>query len=946
MIIDKALINKSIAYGERYTSETFNKQHSALFGECFVVSGFALTDLSSDGNFSISLGPGVFSSRGILVQITSETTLTLAEAPTTPKLLVASTEDNSPDTPVSIDILSPNDVTENMTTLGYYTPPLNFEDIATGAFGGVRSHFYRPASHHALNELAADMSTGMKTESHLGTVVQASLVGADYRVESSGIPLASEDPNLLVFFRGCLLEEDTHYYIESPGTLLIRGGVTLVRENGVDLTFDANYAHAFVDLVYSSDFLFRQKYTYSTPTGDYMLGIPQAFLDQYAKGTFEAIVFANASSTVGSTLLGSDRCTPSTQNNSRDSVTVAPRAGFTVTQDGFVTEELSPQAIAEFTVIGVRGMGGASTLVREDGSTTPQLPIVDGNRGHLTLAANYVETRIPYKVESGELQVFVDGRLCPCDHFKVNNIASTTPNLNSVGGARYSSDKNSSAIELGTQPIHYSREQGNAHTPLDFAVVDSLNFRPSYLAPRTRDLTYGSDTFGGLTEAISTPGIPEALFNLAGNRYFDDYGSNQFEFADSTGLAFNGNYFVTYQSLAGIDTDTGLVDGPIDVSASLFTSLAMSVTMFSDVPLGVGLSMEAAHQLNHAADDGANPAGWFFEDETTIRKVPTAADGSALINSATGLYDIQVDPDNFFSENNPIVTYAALDAYLQPWMDSFGFYDTATAPRAHKRNAGVVYDSSGEITSSFSDLLNNNVVLPGKSLVQTLDIIASKVAGEKVPIATAHGHAYGGRVINLTKGTVGPKVDGSSGNVAPGLIFPTDVGFNHGSYYGNLGFESPFKKLADWDSPQIRTFIADYPNDSNHGIFSIPGTGLSALDVGESSFTGNNITCMISPIPSGCPGFLHGDEVTITKYRFIHLHAGSFNEITDSTALSNMSSPPDIGVEIVALTKGGDNGGSASRNALVQWTVFGKLDQTVAKHTHTNAENEFFYFSD
>lgn len=942
MIIDNSLITKSIAYGGRYTSETFNSHHKVLFGNNFVVSGFALIDINESVGLSITLGPGVFCTSGIVVQITSDTSIVLGESPTTPKLLVASTEDNSKDSPVSVDLLSPTDVTDKMTVIGYFTPQLSFaESIDTGAYGDTRRSFYRPAAHHSLTEMASDVSSGIKTESILGTDVYANSVGSNYRVESKGIPFASEDPNLLVFYRGSLLEEDTHYIIESPGTLLIKGSTNLVREDGTEKTLQSSYAESFIDLIYAPDFMYRQTYAFLSPEAgeDYILSIPQKFSEEFSKGVFEPLVFVSSASGIGSTLLGSDRYVPvitHSASTSRDSIRILPREYHSTSSSGYVSDEKDFPSIASFTVIGVRGLNAGIVLEREE-ADPPSLPIVDGNSVHSALTNKYMETRIPYKVESGDMQVFVDGRLSPCDHFTVNNMhPDAAPDLSDTAGQRYVSDKNSSAIEIGTIPIKYSTEHGIAHdTNTEFKVIDTINFRPNYLSPKTRDLTYGSSTFSGLKEAKDTPGITEALFNATGDRYFDTGNSQTFEFSDNSALAFNGNYFVTYQSLAGISSSVATE------SSSLFQSLTMSVSMFYDVPLGVGLSLEAAHQLNFAKETGTFSDGWFYEDATTDRKDPLAADGSPMVGPQ-GLYNIQIDPDNYFSENNPIVTYAALDAHLQPWMDSFGFFADKDAPRDYLRNAGVTYDADGNTLTSFSNLMGASFVEPNLSLVEVIESISRNISSSKTPIATANGYAYGGRIINLSKGKIVPALNPKAG-IDTDDIFPSNTGLNHGIYTGHIAFESPFKTA--WTSSAINTHNLTYASDSNYGIFSIPTFG-GTNKIGESSFTGNNLTCIISPIPAGGPGFNHNNDLMMARYRFVHLDPNTEGAIIDDPVFMERNfsefDPPDIGIEIVAVTNGGGPGASG-RNALVQWTVFGKLDSTADKHTHTSVDDEFWF---
>lgn len=974
MKIDSALISKSIAYGGRYSSDTFNESHRALFGDNFVVSGFSLIDMTevAEGvQLSITLGPGVFCSKGVFVKVLGETILTASTTPISPKVIVASTSDNKPETPVSIEFLSPVDVTEEMAVLGYYTPPFRFtEGVDTKAYVNRKQPFYRPASHVSMEELASDVASGLRAESHpaneaINNVVSLDGGASGHRLEVKNLSMASGDPSLLIFYMGTLLEEDTHYFIESPGTLVILGSTTLAYADDAPVTINNSYQKAFIDVLYSEDFLFRQKsfFVYTPLVDDYKIDIDPKFRDELQKGSFEPMIFVNRNNQSGGTLLNSDRfevVSRRAEQGIRDSIKINPRVNWEGgANEGYVTDDYNGVPIASVTIIGVRGLSSNTTIARaldEPGRVPSEivpkefealLPIVDGNNQHQGIPYKFMEVGTPYKVESGELQVFVDGKLAPCEHFMVNklsNTGSSTPVLDEIGYQRYVSDKNSSAIEIGTKPIKNTREFGDAHPSVAFRSVNALNFRPSYLLPRTREFTYGSRSFNNLTEATQKPGITEALFNFTDDRYYDTAVSS-FEFSDVLGAGFNGNYFVTMESLAGIANDS------TSASHSVLSTLTMSVSMFFDVPLGVGLSLQEASKLTYFTGSGT---GWYASGQD-----PTDADGGALTDSSSGLYTADIDPDKYFSDKNPIVTYAALDGYLQPWMDSFGFTSDATPPRAYLRNAGVTYDGDGNILTSFSDLMTNKdkVGGGGKSLIQVVDSIANSLTGTKVPIGTAHGYAYGGSIINLTNGSTHVSANPNQPSVA--TKFPqvesdgSGIVFEQGIYFGNTNFENPFKANTPdvYTSQVIKGYYTTDPSSCWYGIFSTPGASNSINPtIGERALTWNNITVILSPIPAGTPGFDHNDELMICRYRFLYLRPGTGLEIVSPSELDVYSAAgstdtPDIGVEIFALTRGGSTGPS---QALVEWSVWGPLDQEVSTHNHTSemsneSENEHWF---
>jgi hypothetical protein len=967
MKIDKTLISKSIAYGSRYTSTTFNENHKALFGKNFVVSGFSLLALEEDsfGALLLRIGPGIFCSNGIFVRITADTELNYRVTPTSPKLIVGHTSNNKEDTPVSIDLIDPMSVTEEMAIIGYYTPPFKFtEGVSTGVYKDTRKPFYKPASHTAIDEIASDVTSGLRTESNMAfkayenpTLLSGGASG--YRLEVSSISLISGSPNLLVFYQGELLEENTHFFIESPGSLIIRGGISLCTVSDGARTFEESYTQSFIDILYSEDFYATQKisFNYNEGVSEPKFMFDRRVASQVQEGKLQPIVFAR-SSAGGYTLLSADRvevASMGTIESVKDAIQIKARENWGHVQSGFVTDNYNGQAITDLFIVFVRGLSNNELLVRvmDDPTTTltetdydALLPIVDGHSKHAELPYSYMATTTPYKVESGELQVFVDGKLAPSDHFIANRLdmlSTTTPILNEEGGQRYVYDKNSSAIEIGTNPIVQAREFAHAHETIPFRSINALNFRPSYMLPRTKEFLYGSRTFAGLDDAVSKPGIAEALFNVDEERYFDDAAST-FEFADVAGTAFNGNYFVTYESLAGIGGISTNAD------ASLFSTLTMSVSMFYDVPLGVGASLENANKLNYYTGSPTEEGGWYHEG-----KLAKDANGGYLTNSY-GVYTANIDKDEYFSENNPIVTYAALDAYLQPWMDCFGFYEAPEAPRVHKRDANVTYDDEGTIVKSFSDMLTGNVT-PGESLIQVVNRISDGVASAHQPIGTAHGYAFGGSFVNLTLGAV----QRSPGH--PLSHFPSVPEFEQGVYFGNTGFADPFTRNEEYQSEALKQYFAEHPSECHDGIFSIAGAADAAnfAHIGFKSFTINNIVVIISPItwaPEG-QNFKNDYSLGMAQYTFdytVPLLSELALPVYQPQRRNDHSIDEvdhHIGFHVICRTEAGGNlNYGEARHGLVSWSAFGPLDPTISVHNHTReldgiqTPDEVFYRKD
>lgn len=935
MIINPGIVEKSISFGSKYGSGVFNDDHKLIYGNSFCVSGFSLISLeenSPGSGLSLTLAPGVFSSSGILVRVKNSVAFSFSVSPKTTQVVVGYTEDNKDDTPVFIELVSPHNVTEKMAIIGHYTPSGSIPESITGK--DLReSSFprYRPAPHLKLEELAGSINSGMETYSIPAIEVYGNKVGSDFRVPVKNIPLTKKDHRLMVFFMGILLEEDSHYEIESPSSLILKGatqyGLIWNGPNQASVTFDNYYTFAFIDIWYTEDILFREIFSFPSDVSslaEFKTRFPASKSDSIKNGDVEILVFSRGnSSNGGGTLISPDRYSYTNIDDGgdpREGLVIRPRSGWRLTNQhyGWVNDEFTGSQMSSgiITVIGVRGLSGISKDYRYSydvpDSGGVYLPIVHQHSEHPALTSNYIQTKIPYKANSGELQVFVDGHLCPADHYPSNNLratASSTPNFgNKISYQIYCNDLNAGAYELGTVPIENSKHGSVLQTPSEAKNMVSVFFRPNFLSSKIKEIKYGASSFGALDEVIDQPGIDEAIFNLTGGRYWDD-AIDVKEFYSSSLADFNANYFVTYESLAGI---TG---GQSSASYSILTSLTVSATMFYDVPIGFSDAITYSRYLNFA------PTVGMYDTQD-----PLQSDGSALTDSVTGLYTVISDPDKYFSINNPILTYAGLDAYLQRWMDSFGFYTgSKTAPRSMNRTAGVTYDAEGKIVTSFSSLLTNRTALglsEDLSLVELMDSLIAKIGGDSVPFAYCYGYAFGGAVINLYSGIIA--VVGDDLNYR---THPAGTPFTNGIYWGNIGFESPAKRIGSITSPAILDLISRYPENWDNGIITPIGPNSNSIingRIGNRTGTINNIVPCVYPVV--------GNSAE-TRFEFVWCTAGTANE-------ERWSSTSEIGIRIRSYNM---MSGQDRKRTLTKFFVFGPFDPDAPSKFLSGRNDENWY---
>lgn len=928
MIVNPSIVTKSILFGGTYNSATFNADHKMIYGDSFCISGFTLTELAETtpgSGLSLKLSPGAFCSDGVLIQVNNAIEFSYSVSPRTARIVVGYTDSNLETDPVIIDMISPANLTYNMAILGYYHPSTTTNDALTGKdLRGKSVPRYQPASHAKLNELASKVNTGIETESIPGSRVISNSVGSNYRVFSKNIPLAKKDPRLLVFFMGILLEEETHYEIESPGTLIIKGstsfGSGFIGGSLVSITIDQHYVSAFVDIIFSEDILFREPIVFpANPGNEFKFKVPNNHVTKITSGEAHPILFTRGNSSFsGGTFLSPDRYAMTAVDSGgdpRQGIEVFKRSGWDspTYANGWVSDEYtgSDMTSGVLTLFGVRGMRGTSTDLRDPNdapnSVGVSAPIVYRNPQHSTLDSEYVQTSVPFKSNTGELQVFVDGRLCPADHYGANNLsctASATPTtFGDPGHPLYCNDLNASSYEIGTIPVDNARRYAVSHTSSNIKNISSIFMPTNYLSPKVKEIHRGAANFASLEESVRKPGITEAVFNLQDNRYWDSLGYVS-EFYDASTSAFNGNYFVTYESLAGITA------GQSSASFSILTTLTTSVTMFYDIPLGFSDALTYSRYLNFAVGSG------YFPDTD-----PLDGDGNSMTNSTTGLYTTVVDPDKYFSKNNPLLTYAGLDAYLQPWMDSLGFVTGTTAPRTYNRNAGVTYDTDGTVLTSFSSLLANRVSLgldEDVNLAQIIDQVVSNVGNEGVNFGMSYGYAFGGVAINLYTGQFREfETDG--------VKWPDSTEFVSGMFWGNIGMESPAILGAAANSSAIDTLKA-YQNGSNWDDGIMSPIGISPGNIGWRTGTINNIAVNVAPVTGNSQ---------ICRYEFCWMSAGDFWV---------GQSAKQIGIKIFCDNK---KIGSRRRRYLTRFFVFGPIDPGVEAAlggkflSGTNDENWF-----
>ena len=77
-------VRKTVEYGAPYSSATINSVVEKTFGHGFLLSGFEILSQKTAGtSYSLKFGPGSFVSNGVIVEITSDTSVSLASISTT-----------------------------------------------------------------------------------------------------------------------------------------------------------------------------------------------------------------------------------------------------------------------------------------------------------------------------------------------------------------------------------------------------------------------------------------------------------------------------------------------------------------------------------------------------------------------------------------------------------------------------------------------------------------------------------------------------------------------------------------------------------------------------------------------------------------------------------------------------------------------------------------------
>lgn len=917
MIVKPGIVQKSILYGSRYNSETINQAHRAVYGDSFLLDGFILEELSEKNslgevtpgsNLKISLSPGKFCSNGILIDVKESAVFLMNESPRTPKLIVGYTADNKQETPVVLDMISPESVTNNMAVIGHYFPAsITLRESNRKTLTDYQYPTYRSASRVRVQDLASMLHVGMQIFSRPAIEFSAHRVGGFYRVQVPNIALSKGNPKLLVFFLGFLLEEETHYVVETPGSLLIKATTSFGTADGSDVTFEGKIANAFVDIIYNDDIIFRERHAFLPPEqgGSSKIKFNPNHAEYIERGEAFPMVFVNSSVQVGGgTLLGPDRykITPfSIDGNPREAIEINKRPGWeTLQNDGWLSDEYDGVPILTITVIGCKALQGSQVHLREAGTGTGYtLPIVYKNQNHAD-EVQMVETGIPYIANSGQLQVWVNGKICPADHYFANNLASTastTPKFHTLQEHQfYVNDLSAGAFEVGTVPIVTARFDGTTHTSSQVRSIVSFVFRPNYLLAKSTDVADGSLNFAGLEESINSPGITEALFNIEERRHWDkNVDSDEFWSASLGGP--NGNYFVTFESLAGITASKA------SASYSILSTLTCSLTMFKDVPLGFSRALTGSYFMNYAA-------GGYFRNNVP----PQMSDGTYFTSATSGLYTQNVvggNENKYYSEKNPVVTYAGLQAFMSNWADSLGFAnDPTVAPRVYDFSAGMEYNQDGTIKSGFAGLLANREELgldKHLNLLQCIENVARNVGATEFTFGYSHGYAFGGCVINLYNGKIG-RYEGSIASVTQ---HPADTEFKSGVYFGSIGFEPPYNVFAN--SPAVQSIKSD-PNQWYYGIITpaSSGTAFGKNEVGYRALTINNICAVVVPSSGGA---------TVCKYQFCYLSPGT-------TRVLNTEDPEtlsaDLGIKIYC-----DNGKAQGPNKVYQlakWFVIGPID--------------------
>lgn len=773
--LSPAQVEKSYVYRGPLHVTTFGEDKKTALGQGYKLSGFDLEKINlgsiSPKQIYLKLSPGEFSSNGIAVKVNSPIEIYIPpflRGSTSPRgvavyaytLSSINTEDTY------IEYGFPDQIRPHHALLGFlfYPAPgtsdaLKNEDARTDddfpmwmpVQGGKLSNLANPgSSFQASSEMtfvdwtgSAVSSAANVTLTHSGALDSVTI---GYELNSS-IPIGV---NSLLFASGKLMVEGADYHLDGPGRAIVW---SKDYSGNLQPYFTGSWGVEAIDIssgsfdtIHSDDITFRIDQPFDG-MADSIISIPDN-ANRTARESSGILVFGNGF------LLGPDR-----YKWEKDKGYIRVNKSNSI----YGTDESVSVAIEYVSVVGFRNMAGVD-LVTYESSPKAYAP---GNASYQT----YSRTVNVSTGDANSLQVWVDGRLCFADHIGANSdtdaFARGLTGSNTI--QKYVSMYGVDSFELGVQPFGVMRSSDSlqrlgqpenaAFTTLYAKRVVAARFNTAKSHSEYYPLIIRPDSFDALDEA-SNPnlaGITDSIFNFVGGaptypgsywgslsspRHWDVI-SNDSEFYDSSG--FNQNYFLTIDSFMGYhktQSSDHIYPGynsydprMPDKRRSVFGVMRMSIDLLSDIPEGTGTSIEAADEL--------------VQDSTGI--LPGAqirGNRGAKLTDDYGLYRTTPDVDGLFSDENPIVTYAGLDAFLSRWMDSFGaILENSGGSKEYLREMGIDYETllgelTGNIQSAFGGLLRDNGAALANSGIETSDTLV-EVMEKLMDIESSQRQAFG-----------------------------------------------------------------------------------------------------------------------------------------------------------------------------------------------------------
>jgi len=401
--------------------------------------------------------------------------------------------------------------------------------------------------------------------------------------------------------------------------------------------------------------------------------------------------------------------------------------------------------------------------------------IAKGVVWHQTSSRSYVSSPVATYGKNNSWQVWSDGRLSYPDHTSKNTISDAVEKFDGRTDQLYSVKTGSDKFEFASYPMNVQRDSQlgleiEGGLPVSLATTASRNinlivFESAASSPENRVKVKLPHSFEELEEASvnANKSISEAIYRVGvptfGSGVWQGAGANPptprhydtisdgTEFSD-TGKIFNGNYFLTINSLMGFKTlDTGdyvyvgYEDIPSDQNhphkaLSVFGVLQLTVDLMSDVPLRSGKSIVESRSIMQV--DQAI--------ETLFKKEALDSTGASFLNPVTGRPTLTVSNNIYFGPNNPIMTYANLASMAALWGDALGLYTTDEDGIRHTMlDAGIERNANdGSVSSGFGALLSPQTRgLLNVSTTDSVVIVMEKFLGYRQEIKANFGYGSG-----------------------------------------------------------------------------------------------------------------------------------------------------------------------------------------------------------